>query len=88
MVCGQTVFASSNVRALLNKHLSEARPKAKEINPELPKGLSELIERLLNPDPTQRPSSAALVEKEIYALFDQWATLPNPIILPSQKNRS
>ena len=88
MVCGQTVFASSNVRALLNKHLSEIRPKAKEINPELPKGLSELIERLLNPDPAQRPSSAALVEKEIYALFDQWATLPNPIILPSQKNRS
>ena len=88
MVCGQTVFASSNVRALMNKHLKEARPKAKEINPELPEGLSELIERLLHPDPAQRPSSALLVEKEIYALFDQWATLPNPIILPSQKHRS
>ncbi len=88
MVCGQTVFEASNVQDLLKKHLKQSRPKAQEVNPNLPKGLSELIERLLNPDPEQRPSSAAVVEKEIYGLFDQWATLPNPIILPSHKHRS
>ena len=71
----------------MNKHLKEARPKAKEINPELPEGLS--INRTFT---SHRPCAASkfsvISGKEIYALFDQWATLPNPIILPSQKHRS
>ena len=87
MITGETLFKLTGVRALLKAHLSEPRPQADKVMSHLPSGLSALIERLTAINPEDRPTNAKAVEREIYALFDQWSRLPMPLQLSSERRK-
>jgi len=58
-VTGQFPFDAENDQAVLYKHVYDTLIPADELNPSVPRELSELISSLLEKDPAHRPSSAA-----------------------------
>ncbi|CAA9581576.1 MAG: serine/threonine protein kinase [uncultured Truepera sp.] len=60
-VTGAAPFEAENDLTLLYQHVYGALTPAHELNPALPKSLSELIEALLAKDPRERPASGERV---------------------------
>jgi hypothetical protein len=62
---GQDAFAEPTRTATLRAIGEKASPPARTVNPAVPRGLSDLIERLHHKSPAGRPASAAEVAKEL-----------------------
>lgn len=60
MLTGRLPFAGATPIEVMDKHVNRAPPVPFELNPEIPKVLSELILRLLAKEPGQRPESARI----------------------------
>jgi hypothetical protein len=60
---GQEPFAGSNPTAVLTALAVDRQKPARELNPRVPPALSDLIDRLLEKKPGDRPESAAEVAK-------------------------
>ncbi|MFZ5440374.1 MAG: serine/threonine protein kinase [Myxococcota bacterium] len=58
MLSGQLPFEAESVTTLLQKHLSERPPRLSAVMNNLPEGLEEFVESLLEKEPERRPSSA------------------------------
>ena len=58
MLTGQLPFEAQSVTALLQKHLSERPPRISSQISNLPEGVEEFLESLLEKDPERRPGSA------------------------------
>jgi serine/threonine protein kinase len=68
MGTGALPFQGSSVMAVLNALANGTPTPPRELNPDLPAGLAELIERLLAKNPTARPADAQAVADALAAL--------------------
>lgn len=71
LLSGRTPFEGATTREILRGHLSEAPRPLKELVPELPQGLSDLVAKLLEKRPEDRFSSAGALLQEIERLKSQ-----------------
>ena len=61
MATGRQVFEAESLQELLHKHLSEPAPSPRELRPELPGTIEDVILELLAKSPEDRPPSAVAV---------------------------
>jgi predicted Ser/Thr protein kinase len=61
-------FAGSNPMAVLAKILFDEAPRARQLRPDVPEALDQLIARMLSKDPLDRPADAADVAFELARL--------------------
>lgn len=65
---GKAPFSGTNIMAVLAKILLEEAPRVRELRPEVPVALDELIARLLAKEPDGRPESADVVGEALGAI--------------------
>jgi serine/threonine protein kinase len=70
MLTGQLPFAGKTPMEVMEKHVHSPPPVPHEVNPTIPKALSELILKLLSKEPGQRPE-AAQVKADLRAATKQ-----------------
>jgi serine/threonine protein kinase len=75
---GTLPFPGNDTLAVLTALAADEPAPPHALNPELPTGLSELVMRLLNKDPSQRPASAAEVVDVLHDLEKQLAAPKEP----------
>lgn len=61
MVTGRYLFQAKNVPSLLHKHLTEAPQRLRDLRPDAPELLEQLVVKLLEKDPNERIGSASEV---------------------------
>ena len=80
---GKEPFAGTNPTAVLTALAVDRQKPARELNPKVPDALSELIDRLLEKKPEDRPPSAAEVAKALRqierGLLPAMAAQPTPL---------
>lgn len=79
MCTGHSPFAADTPLAALRKVCDETPPSARIVSPNTPAWLSDLIEGLLQKDPSRRPGSAEELAKD---LGDRLASLQQQELLP------
>lgn len=65
MLTGRTPFRGSTPKEIILKHIKESPPPIAELCPELSPAVISLVDRMMSKNPSQRPSSAALLIDEI-----------------------
>jgi len=68
IVSGTTPYHGNTVKEILIRKIKEEPKKLKEIDPELPENLCDLIGRMMAKDPDQRPQSASQILPELEAM--------------------
>ncbi len=63
MLCGQPPFNDPKPARLMTKHVNEAPPQLKSLNPALPNEVTELVHQLLVKQAAQRPDMRKLVAR-------------------------
>jgi predicted Ser/Thr protein kinase len=71
VLTGETPFVGDNPAEMLMQHLNDDPRNVREIIPECPVWLDELIERLLEKDPDERPYDALAVHTELTEIRDR-----------------
>jgi eukaryotic-like serine/threonine-protein kinase len=66
MLAGQPVFQAASPVLLMMMHIRDAPPSLHEVAPELPAGITNLVERCLRKNPWERPATAG----EVAAAFE------------------
>ncbi|NEC66099.1 serine/threonine-protein kinase [Streptomyces sp. SID9727] len=72
LLAGRPPFTDGSVFMLYHQHANEPVPPLEDFRQGVPTGLRELVERLLEKDPGDRPGSAA----EVRELLAAWAPTP------------
>lgn len=70
-VAGHSPFKAQNTLATLKQVIIHQQPPSREMNPDVPAELSDLIDRLLEKSPDDRPQSAAEVAQELARITGQ-----------------
>jgi putative peptide modification system cyclase len=70
-VAGHSPFKAQNTLATLKQVIIHQQPPTREMNPEVPPELSDLIDRLLEKSPDDRPQSAGEVAEELARITGQ-----------------
>jgi serine/threonine-protein kinase len=78
MVTGRLPFESKDIPGFFIKHMQEAPPAPSQLVPEVPRRLEELVLKLLEKKPEDRPVDAHAVVKALEALAPQGAQAPMP----------
>ncbi|APR76749.1 Adenylate cyclase [Minicystis rosea] len=81
---GQPAFQAAHLLAVLAKLLLEGAPRVREVCPDVPSGLDELIARMLAKDPAGRPADGAAVVAEL-AVLDKRQGLAGDEPRPAEK---
>jgi serine/threonine protein kinase len=68
MACGRRPFAGKSVSEILRAVATQLPRPVHKINPDLPRPLADLIMKLLDKDPANRPASADEVAREVRAM--------------------
>src|SRR5205807_6758407 len=68
MTTGTLPFAGSTMMAIFNALATTTPKPPRELNPDLPAGLNELIEKLLAKEPEDRPADAQTVAETLGAI--------------------
>lgn len=71
MLTGRLPFQANDVATWFLKHMKEAPPSMRQLDPSLPKELDELVLELLAKDPTDRPVDAHKVHNDLLAISDR-----------------
>lgn len=74
LLTGQLPFTGDNPVLVLGQHLHAPVPPLRQLNPEIPEELEQLVLRLLSKKPEERPASAA----EVVAWLEQFGPAPVP----------
>ncbi len=74
MLTGRSPFQAETVQETLVRIISYRQPAVREVAPEVPRELSDLVDRLLEKSPSSRPSGAAEVAKCLAGL----SPVPSP----------
>jgi eukaryotic-like serine/threonine-protein kinase len=88
LTTGKLPFDHPTLMAILTAIATEEPTPVRELNPEIPKGLANLIHRLLAKKPAQRPENATVVAQELDSLIQQNGPdgaskpLPNVVYAP------
>lgn len=80
MLTGRLPFESQELTGFFIKHMQEPPPKPSELAPQCPRRLEELILKLLEKKPENRPVDAHAVIKELQALAPKGGSVPAPPI--------
>jgi serine/threonine protein kinase len=78
LIAGQPPFAFENLAELVLKQRAGRVASLRELVPELPVRLDEIVLRCLSPEPSARPPSAAALAQELAAFTPEAATVPFP----------
>lgn len=70
-VTGHSPFKAQNTLATLKQVIIHQQPPTREMNPEVPAELSDLIDQLLEKDPADRPQAARIVAEDLSRLTGQ-----------------
>jgi tetratricopeptide (TPR) repeat protein len=81
-VTGKATFAGAQPVAVLAKILFEDAPRARSLDPQLPRELDALVARMLARDPAERPADGTAVLGELAALHQQWSGPTAPESVP------
>jgi tetratricopeptide (TPR) repeat protein len=79
---GEPAFFAAHVAAVLAKVLREEAPRVRELRPELPQAVDDLVGRLLAKDRSKRPEDGAAVLRELEALGTIEAGAPVAATVP------
>ncbi|HEY0973397.1 MAG TPA: serine/threonine-protein kinase [Solimonas sp.] len=71
LLTGTPPFSNAEMPELFKAIRLQPAPRIKELRPELPDGVSDIVERLLRKDPTQRYQSGQELAVALTRLFDQ-----------------
>ncbi|MBT8492818.1 MAG: protein kinase, partial [Deltaproteobacteria bacterium] len=71
---GRRVFVGDSPMAVMAKTILEEAPRASQFRSNIPQDLDDLIARMLNQDPEQRPASAREVAETLHALTRERAS--------------
>ncbi|SNT28362.1 Serine/threonine protein kinase [Asanoa hainanensis] len=83
MLCGEPVFAGSTTYALMDKQVDEEPVAVRTLRPDVPAALGELVLRLLEKKPEDRPASAAEVHERLLPYAVELVPLPGILQPPS-----
>lgn len=84
LIAGQPPFSfAKNLMELVLKKRAGRVPSLREVVPELPDGLDEIVLRCLSPEASARPPSAAALAQELAAFSPDAATVPFPAAITS-----
>jgi serine/threonine protein kinase len=72
MATGHPPFRAEGTMAVLHRVCRDRHRAVWQANKNIPDGLSEIIDRLLEKKPSRRPASAADVQHELAALLSRW----------------
>lgn len=86
MLTGALPFDAPSIREVINLHLTASPPPLRQLRPDVPPAIEELINRMLSKNPEYRPQRAG----EVSALFDRGGrsepvrpiTLAPPALVP------
>jgi eukaryotic-like serine/threonine-protein kinase len=79
LIAGQPPFSfEKNIPALVLKKRTGRVPSLRDLVPELPDRLDEIVLRCLSPEPSARPSSATELAQELAGFAPDAATVPFP----------
>jgi eukaryotic-like serine/threonine-protein kinase len=78
LLAGQPPFSFENLPELVLKKRAGRVSSLRELVPEVPGGLDELVLRCLSPEPSARPPSAGSLAQELAAFTSAAATVPFP----------
>ncbi len=67
---GEWPFDRDNEFEMMQAHLREPAPGPRELRPDLPESLDQLVRRLLEKEPERRPRSAGQVRQALLTVFD------------------
>jgi serine/threonine-protein kinase len=85
MLTGRIPFESQELTGFFIKHMQEPPPRPSELAPQCPRRLEELILKLLEKKPENRPVDAHAVIKELQALAPKTGTAAAPpVATPSR----
>jgi DNA-binding SARP family transcriptional activator/ABC-type glycerol-3-phosphate transport system substrate-binding protein len=70
MLTGKHPFPETSLTALLDRHVRDALPSVRDVRPELPRGVDEVITRATAKDPTQRFADVVEVAMELRAALE------------------
>src|SRR6185369_17385441 len=70
LLTGRSPFRGSDLLDTLQRVAGHRPPPVREVRPEIPRALSDLVDRLLAKRPEERPESAGEVARELAALGD------------------
>jgi serine/threonine protein kinase len=76
MLTGQKPFQGDNFAQLFEQHLRAEPPHVRNLLPNCPKELDEIIIRLLAKDPLQRPFNARQVQGVMLEILDKYHVEP------------
>ena len=82
LLCGRTPFLSDNTPAMLRAHVDDPPPRIESLVPQLPPAIAQLVHRLLEKNPRDRPANALLLSEMIRTLTTQGLAIPEVVILP------
>jgi serine/threonine protein kinase len=83
---GREPFAGGTPMAVLTALAVDRQAPARAVNPKVPPGLSDLIDRLLEKKPADRPASAAEVAKALRQIERGPVAAPAPPLPPADAN--
>jgi serine/threonine protein kinase len=67
MLTGALPFDAPSIREMINMHLTAPPPPLRQLRPDIPPAIEELVNRMLSKNPAQRPQRAG----EVSALFER-----------------
>lgn len=68
ILTARSPFSGAHCDETLRRVITHRQPPAQQLQPLIPRRLSELVDRLLEKDPSHRPQTAARVEAELAAI--------------------
>lgn len=77
LLTGQLPFAGGNPSIILRNIIEGNRPEVLELAPDISSDLADLVERLLQTDPTGRPQTAAEVRNQLLSVLAEVQLDPN-----------
>ena len=82
IISGKPPFDGSNWTAIMLKHITEPAPKLKGLWPECPQTLSDVVEKMMQKDPADRPQNYADVISGLRQAYDAVGSSESPALAP------
>src|SRR5204863_4026834 len=71
LLTGRTPFQGANILDLLHKHRFAQFDPPRRVVPQIPRELDEVVCKLLEKEPAQRPANAAVLERQLESIHRQ-----------------